>query len=43
VRDSDYGIDMDTKDAVLKIVKSLLKHGADPNLRMQQDKAKLAA
>jgi len=43
VRDSDYGIDMDSKDAVLKVVKSLLKHGADPNLRMQQDKAKLAA
>jgi len=43
VRDSDYGIDMDTKDAVLHVVKSLLKHGADPNLRMVQDKAKLAA
>jgi ankyrin repeat protein len=43
VRDSDYGIDMDTKDAVLHVVKSLLAHGADPNLRMEQDKAKLAA
>jgi ankyrin repeat protein len=43
VRDSDYGIDMDTKDAVLHVVKSLLAHGADPNQRMEQDKAKLAA
>jgi uncharacterized protein len=40
VRDSDYGIDFDLKDAQLAIVKSLLKHGADPNLRIKQDKAK---
>ena len=43
VRDSDYGIDMERKDAVLIIVKSLLKHGADPNLRIKQDKEKIAA
>jgi len=43
VRDSDYGIDMDTKEAVLSITKSLLKHGADPNLRILQDKEKIAA
>jgi len=43
VRDSDYGIDPERKDAVLAIVKSLLKHGADPNLRIKQDKAKIAA
>jgi len=42
VRDSDYGIDVDKKDAVLIIVKSLLKHGADPNLRLKQDKEKAA-
>jgi uncharacterized protein len=42
VRDSDYGIDVDRKDAVLIIVKSLLKHGADPNLRLKQDKEKAA-
>ena len=43
VRDSDYGIDFDTRDSVLHIVKSLLKHGADPNLRIKQDKEKAAA
>jgi ankyrin repeat protein len=43
VRDSDYGIDFDTREATLTIVKSLLKHGADPNLRIRQDKAKAAA
>jgi ankyrin repeat protein len=43
VRDSDYGIDMDTREAVLSIVKSLLKHGADPNLQIKQDKEKIAA
>ncbi len=42
VRDSDYGIDLERKDAVLSIVKSLLKHGANPNLRITQDKAKAA-
>jgi ankyrin repeat protein len=43
VRDSDYGIDLERKGAVLTIVKSLLKHGADPNLRIKQDKEKIAA
>ena len=43
VRDSDYGIDVERKDAILAIVKSLLKHGADPNLRIKQDKSKAAA
>ena len=42
VRDSDYGIDFERKDAQLAIVKSLLKHGANPNLRIKQDKAKAA-
>jgi uncharacterized protein len=42
VRDSDYGIDFDRKDAQLAIVKSLLKHGANPNLRIAQDKSKAA-
>jgi ankyrin repeat protein len=43
VRNSDYGIDFERKDAMLAIVKSLLKHGADPNLRIKQDKALAAA
>lgn len=43
VRDSDYGIDEGRKGAVLTIVKSLLKHDADPNLRIKQDKEKIAA
>jgi len=43
VRDSDYGINLGTKDAVLTIVKSLLKHGANPNVRLNQDKEKAAA
>jgi ankyrin repeat protein len=42
VRDSDYGIDLERKGAVLTIVKSLLKHGANPNLRIAQDKEKAA-
>ena len=42
VRDSDYGINPASKDAVLTIVKSLLKHGANPNLRLKQDKEKAA-
>jgi ankyrin repeat protein len=43
VRDSDYGINLATKDAQLTIVKSLLKHGANPNARLSQDKEKAAA
>ncbi len=42
VRDSDYGINLATKDDVLTIVKSLLKHGANPNARLSQDKEKAA-
>jgi uncharacterized protein len=42
VRDSDYGINPGTKDAVFTIVKSLLKHGANPNIRLVQDKEKAA-
>ena len=42
VRDSDYGINPASKDAVLTVVKSLLKHGADPNIRLTQDKEKAA-
>jgi ankyrin repeat protein len=42
VRDSDYGIDLGSKDKVLTIVKSLLKHGANPNARLSQDKEKAA-
>jgi ankyrin repeat protein len=43
VRDSDYGIDINRKDQIVAIVKSLLKHGADPNLRIKQSKEKAAA
>jgi len=43
VRNSDYGIDFERREATLSIVKSLLKHGADPNLRIKQDKSKAAA
>jgi ankyrin repeat protein len=42
VRDSDYGINPASTDAVLTIVKSLLKHGANPNARLNQDKEKAA-
>jgi ankyrin repeat protein len=42
VRDSDYGIATENKDAILQVVKSLLKHGANPNQRIAQDKAKAA-
>jgi len=42
VRDSDYGINLAAKDDVLTIVKSLLKHGANPNARLVQDKDKAA-
>jgi ankyrin repeat protein len=42
VRDGDYGINFQRRDQVLTIVNALLKHGADPNLRIEQDK-KLAA
>jgi ankyrin repeat protein len=42
VRDSDYGINLGSKDAVLTIVKSLLRHGANPNARLNQDGEKAA-
>ena len=42
VRDSDYGINLETRDAVLTIVKSLLEHGANPNLRLKQDEERAA-
>ncbi len=42
VRDSDYGINLAAKDDILTIVKSLLKHGANPNVRLEQDKDKAA-
>jgi len=42
VRDSDYGIDLGGKDRILAVVKSLLKHGANPNARLNQDAAKAA-
>ena len=42
VRDSDYGINLGAKDAILAIVESLLKHGANPNARLIQDKEKAA-
>src|SRR5215475_6022838 len=39
VRDSHYGLDLANKDRIVTIVKSLLKHGADPNFRLKQPKA----
>jgi ankyrin repeat protein len=42
VRDSDYGINPASQDTVLTIVTSLLKHGANPNVRLSQDKEKAA-
>src|SRR5712691_9624159 len=35
VRDSDYGIDLTGKDKIVKIVKALLAHGANPNHRLK--------
>ena len=40
VRDSDYGINLAAKDAILTIVKSLLKHGANPNARLSPGQGK---
>jgi len=42
VRDSDYGINLAGKDAILTVVTSLVKHGANPNARLSQDKDKAA-
>jgi len=36
VRDSDHGIDLKGKDDVVRVVKSLLAHGANPNFRLNQ-------
>jgi uncharacterized protein len=41
VRDWDYGLDLKGKGTVLKIVKSLLAHGANPNFRLDQKKPSL--
>jgi ankyrin repeat protein len=38
VRDSDYGIDLRSKDAIVRIVRTLLAHGAKPNVRFKQEK-----
>src|SRR5207244_6261438 len=35
VRDSDYGINLTGKDRIVKIVRALLAHGANPNLRLK--------
>src|SRR5262249_43088270 len=35
VRDSHYGIDLANKDKIVTIVKSLLAHGANPNIRLK--------
>ena len=35
VRDSDYGLDLTGKDKIVKIVKALLAHGANPNHRLK--------
>jgi uncharacterized protein len=43
VRDSDYGLDPAQKAASVLIVKALLAHGANPNLRLALDKEKTAA
>jgi len=41
VRDSDYGIDLPSKGKITKIVKSLLAHGANPNIRLKQNRPAL--
>ena len=37
VRDTDYGMDLRTKDTVTRIVKALLAQKADPNIRLVQE------
>jgi ankyrin repeat protein len=37
VRDSSIGINLEAKDDVVKIVRLLLAHGANPNFRLQQE------
>jgi ankyrin repeat protein len=43
VRDSDYGIDPATKATAVTVVKTLLAHGANPNVRLKIDGEKAAA
>ena len=43
VRDSDYGINLRGKPAILATVKSLLAHKANPNARLNPDAATAAA
>src|SRR5437660_709178 len=43
VRDSDYGIDLNGKDNIVAIVKSLLAHKADPNIHLAQEKPAVTA
>jgi len=38
VRDSDYGIDLKGKDNIVRIVRLLLAHKADPNIRFKQER-----
>ena len=37
VRDSEYGLDLRSKDTVTKITKALLAHKADPNIKLVQE------
>ncbi len=43
VRDSDYGGDRGQRETAVVIVKLLLKHGADPNARLHQEKPTVRA
>jgi ankyrin repeat protein len=43
VRDSDYGSDRAQRETAVKVVKLLLKHGADPNARLHQEKPTVRA
>jgi ankyrin repeat protein len=43
VRDSDYGGDRAQRETAVGIVKLLLKHGADPNARLHQEKPTVRA
>jgi ankyrin repeat protein len=38
VRDSDYGINLTGKDEIVKIVRALLAHGANPNHRLKLER-----